>query len=131
MGALFEQRTDLVFSLIATGVIALVFQPLREKLQHIVNRMMYGKRDTPYQVVSRLGRQLERTSAPEHLLDTITQTVAEALKLPFAGIALLENARAYHAIGVWLASCQRPLGPATDLPAGGGGATDRRTARPP
>lgn len=92
MGALFEQRTNLVFSLIATGVIALVFQPLREKLQHIVNRMMYGERDTPYQVVSRLGRQLEQSSAPEHLLDTITQTVAEALKLPFAGIALLENA---------------------------------------
>lgn len=92
MGALFEQRTSLVYSLLATGVVALLFQPLRERLQHMVNRMMYGERDTPYQVVSRLGRQLEQSAAPEDLLDTITRTVAEALKLPFAGIALLENA---------------------------------------
>jgi signal transduction histidine kinase len=91
MGALFEQHTSQVFSLIATGVIALIFQPLRARLQHIVNRMMYGERDTPYQVVSRLGRQLEYSAAPEELLDTITQTIAQALKLPFAGIALLEN----------------------------------------
>ena len=91
MGALFGQHTRLAFSLLATGVIALIFQPLRERLQHIVNRMMYGERDTPYQVISRLGRQLEHSAAPEELLDTITHTIAQALKLPFAEIALLEN----------------------------------------
>src|SRR5699024_1742592 len=36
MGALFEQHTNLEFSLMATGVIAVIFQPLRERLQHIV-----------------------------------------------------------------------------------------------
>lgn len=91
LGMIFQQRGSLVFSLLATGVIALVFQPLRAWLQRVVNRMMYGERDTPYQVISRLGRQLENSAAPEDLLDTITRTVAEALKLPFAGIALLEN----------------------------------------
>ena len=91
LGTLFEQRGSVVLPLFATAVIALVFEPLRGRLQQAVNRMMYGERDTPYQVISRLGRMLEIGAAPEDLLDVITRTITEALKLPFAGIASLEN----------------------------------------
>ncbi len=91
LGMLFEQRGSVVLPLFATAVIALVFEPLRGRLQQAVNRMMYGERDTPYQVISRLGRMLEIGAAPEDLLDVITRTITEALKLPFAGIASLEN----------------------------------------
>ncbi len=91
LGALFEQRGGVLFSLFATAAIALIFEPLRGRLQQAVNRVMYGERDTPYQVISRLGRMLEIGAAPEDLLDVITRTITEALKLPFAGIASLEN----------------------------------------
>jgi signal transduction histidine kinase len=49
---------------------------------------MYGERDEPYKVLSRLGRRLEGTLAPEAALTTIVETVAEALKLPYAAILL-------------------------------------------
>jgi signal transduction histidine kinase len=93
LGALF-QTDDLLVSLLATGLIAVLFAPLRDRLQRAVNRLMYGERDDPYAVVSRLGERLEATLAPEAVLPTITETVREALKLPYAAITLTENGAA-------------------------------------
>jgi signal transduction histidine kinase len=73
LGALFQARGNLAVSLLATGLVAVVFQPLRSRLQGGVNRMMYGERDDPYAVISRLGRRLETTIAPERVLPTITR----------------------------------------------------------
>ncbi len=88
LGALFRSDGNLVISLVATGTIAVLFQPLRERLQRGVNRLLYGERDDPYAVLSRLGRRLEATLAPDAVLPTVVQTVREALKLPYAAIAL-------------------------------------------
>lgn len=91
LGQLFRSSDNLLIPLIATGVAAVVFAPLRERLQRAVNRLMYGDRDDPYTVVSRLGRRLEATLAPEEVLPTIVATVKEALKLPYAAISLARN----------------------------------------
>jgi len=80
--------TDLTISLFATGLVAVIFQPLRERLQRGVNRLMYGERDDPYAVLSRLGRRLDATLAPEAGLQTIVETLAHALKLPHVSIAM-------------------------------------------
>ena len=88
LGVLFSTGQNLFFSLVATGLIAVMFQPLRLWLQQRVNRVMYGERDDPYAVLSQLGQRLEGTLAPETVLPTIVQSVAEALKLPYAAIAL-------------------------------------------
>lgn len=94
LGAVFRTQNDLLVSLLATGLVAVVFAPLRERLQRAVNRLMYGERDDPYAVVSRLGERLEVTLAPDAVLLTIIETVREALKLPYAAIALTENGAA-------------------------------------
>ncbi|HWQ12900.1 MAG TPA: hypothetical protein VNL77_08870 [Roseiflexaceae bacterium] len=47
----------------ATGLAALLVQPLRAHLQRAVNRLMYGERDDPYTVLSGLSQQLKATSA--------------------------------------------------------------------
>ena len=91
LGTLFQARGNLVISLLATGLVAVLFQPLRSRLQRGVNRMMYGERDDPYAVISRLGRRLEATLAPESVLPTIAETIAQALKLPYAAILLKEG----------------------------------------
>ena len=91
LGALFQARGNLAVSLLATGVVAVLFQPLRSRLQRGVNRLMYGERDDPYAVISRLGRRLEATIAPESVLPTIAETIAQALKLPYAAILLKEG----------------------------------------
>src|SRR5829696_2025228 len=91
LGALFQARGNLAVSLLATGLVAVLFQPLRSRLQRSVNRLMYGERDDPYAVVSRLGRRLEATLAPEVVLPTLVETIAQALKLPYAAIILNEG----------------------------------------
>ncbi len=87
-GALFLARDIPAVSWLATGVVALLFHPLRVRLQRGVNRLMYGERGEPYAVLSRLRERLEATIAPKAALSTIAETVAQALKLPYAAIAL-------------------------------------------
>src|SRR5918993_2575713 len=91
LGVLFQARADLAVSLVATGVVAVVFAPLRERLQRGANRLMYGERDDPYAVLSRLGRRLEATIVPKAVLETIVETIAQALKVPYAAINLRQD----------------------------------------
>jgi signal transduction histidine kinase len=93
LGALFQTRGNLLIALVAAGVVAVIFQPLRLGLQRIVDRVMFGERDNPYAVLSRLGRRLETALAPEAVLPTIVETVANALKLPSAAIAIKDGER--------------------------------------
>jgi signal transduction histidine kinase len=91
LGAAFASNGHLTISLIATGVVAVLFAPLRERLQRGVDRLLYGQRAEPYAALSRLGARLETTLAPDAVLDTIVQTVREALRLPYAAISLSDD----------------------------------------
>ena len=93
LGALFQTHGNLFIALLATGIVAVLFQPLRQRLQHGVNRLLYGQRDEPYAVISRLSQRLEATLAPESVLPAVAETVAQALKLPYAAIAVQEAGR--------------------------------------
>jgi signal transduction histidine kinase len=91
LGALLQTGGSLPVSLLGTGIVTLSFQPLRERLQRGVNRLMYGERDDPYAVLGRLSERLEVVVASQSVLPTIVETVADAFKLPYAAIALKEG----------------------------------------
>ncbi len=91
LGVLLQARGSLELSLVGVGMVAIVAQPVRDRLQRAVNRLMYGERDDPYAVLSRLGRQLEGVLAPDAVLPAIVETVAQALKLPYAAITLRQD----------------------------------------
>ncbi|HEX7735548.1 MAG TPA: GAF domain-containing sensor histidine kinase, partial [Ktedonobacteraceae bacterium] len=91
LGTLLQAQGNLGIALLATGLVAVLFQPLRTRLQRAVNHVMYGERDDPYRVISRLGQRLEATLAPEAVLPTIVETVAQALKLPYVAICLQQG----------------------------------------
>src|SRR5215204_4161787 len=91
IGTFFEARGNFGISLLAAVLVAVLFQPLRSRLQRGVDRLMYGERDDPHAVTSRLGRRLEATLAPEAVLPTIAETIAQALKLPYAAILVKEG----------------------------------------
>ena len=86
LGELLQVRGNVMISLIATGLAAVLFQPLRERLQRTVNRLMYGERDDPYAVLSRLGQRLETSMARDAVLPAAVSAVAEALKLPYVAV---------------------------------------------
>jgi len=91
LGVLLQASGSVALSLLGVGMVAMVVQPVRDRLQRAVNRLMYGERDDPYAVLSRLRQRLEATLAPEAVLPAIVETVAQALKLPRAAIALKEE----------------------------------------
>jgi signal transduction histidine kinase len=91
VGFLFQQTSNLFISLLATGLAALVIQPLRDRLQRGINRLMYGERDDPYAVLSGLDRRLEESLSPETTLPIVVETVAQALKLPYVAVELADQ----------------------------------------
>ncbi|MFN8482261.1 MAG: GAF domain-containing sensor histidine kinase [Anaerolineae bacterium] len=91
LGALFQARNNFWLSLLATGLVAIFFQPLRDRLQRSVNRLMYGDRDDPYKILLRLGERVQATLAPEAVLSVVVETIAQALKLPYVAINLCQG----------------------------------------
>jgi signal transduction histidine kinase len=111
LSSIFQSSGNIWFSLIATGVMAAAFQPVRERLQRYVNHLLYGKRAEPYEVIAGLGQRLEATLAAEAVLPTIAETVRESLQLPYVAIALEQNGTSDVA-----AEAGTPLGELTSFP---------------
>ncbi|HLF74362.1 MAG TPA: GAF domain-containing sensor histidine kinase [Anaerolineales bacterium] len=93
--AYFQNSTaNFIIAFFAAGIIAFLFEPLRERLQRIVNRMMYGERDDPTTVLTRLSQRLDTALAPDSILQTIVETLAQTLRLPCAAISLSDDTHA-------------------------------------
>ncbi|WP_182303750.1 histidine kinase [Cohnella cholangitidis] len=88
LGNLFRSWNHFVVSLIATGLVAAVFAPIKEWLQRQVNRLMKGRHDDPYAVLLELGSQLMQPLAPDAMLRAVALQVQGALRLPYVGIAI-------------------------------------------
>jgi signal transduction histidine kinase len=93
LGETMQSNSNWLVSILATGLIAVLVQPLRDHLQRGVNRMMYGERDDPITVLSRLGQRLEGTLAPDAVLPSLVETVAQTLKLPYVAIETSTESR--------------------------------------
>jgi signal transduction histidine kinase len=88
LSVLFQAQGNLIIALLATGLVAVLFQPLRDRLQRAVNRLFYGQRDDPMRTLAQLGLQLEAAIAPEAILPTLVETISQTLKLPYVAISL-------------------------------------------
>lgn len=91
LSLLFHTSQHQLFSLFAAGVVAVIFAPLKEKLQHLVNRLLYGQRHDPFTVLMQLGNRLKETLSPMESLDIVVQTVKDSLRIPYAGISLIRQ----------------------------------------
>jgi signal transduction histidine kinase len=70
-------RANLLLSLVATAVVALAVQPVRGRLQRFANRVAYGRRATPYEVLSSLSAGLADAFGGEELLTRMARVLAE------------------------------------------------------
>lgn len=96
---------NLLLTVVVTGAVAVLAQPLRQWLQRFVNRFLYGERDAPAVVLARLGERLKATAAADQVLPAITDTLGQALKLPYIAVVLQEGATwkpaaVYRAAGI-------------------------------
>jgi signal transduction histidine kinase len=67
---------------LASSVVAIGLVPARDRLQRVVDRVMYGDRDDPWQALGRLGRGAVEGSA----LSEVVAAVAASLRLPGAQV---------------------------------------------
>jgi signal transduction histidine kinase len=88
---LFDTWGGVPITVVGTAVVCVAFQPLRERLQRSVNRMLYGERDDPFAVISHLARTLQAAVPTEEVLPTVVATTARALRLPHASIWVTEH----------------------------------------
>jgi signal transduction histidine kinase len=93
-------KPNLVLSIVATAIVAVAFQPVRERLQKFANRLVYGKRATPYEVLSQFSERVAETYAADEALPKMARVLAEGTGAERAAVWLRTGAEIRPA-AVW------------------------------
>jgi signal transduction histidine kinase len=104
-------------SAIAAAVIAVAFQPVRERSRRFANRVVYGKRATPYEVLSDFAERMAGAYSTEEVLPRTARMLAEGTGAVRADVWLLGGAE-LRAAGSW------PTAEAESVPLAGDGSID-------
>ena len=75
VGQLVGTDRSVPLQIAATVLVAVAFQPLRERLQRFANRLVYRKRATPYEVLARFSEQV----VGSYTTDEVAAALAELL----------------------------------------------------
>jgi len=81
-------QPNLALSIVATAVVAVAFQPVRERLQKVANRLVYGKRATPYEVLSQFSERVAESYAASDVLPRMARVLAEGTGAAHAAVWL-------------------------------------------
>ena len=98
LGVLLGAQDEFWLGVGATVVIAIGFQPLRRQLQKVANRMVYGRRATPYEVLSSFSQGV--AAVDPAVLRQVAQSLTEGTTATAASI-WVERSAQYHRIAGW------------------------------
>ena len=93
-------KPNLGLSILATAIVAVGFQPARQWLQRVANRLVYGNRATPYQVLSEFSSQVAGSYAADEVLPRMARVLQEGTGAELAAVWLRSGA-ALHAAARW------------------------------
>jgi signal transduction histidine kinase len=68
---------SLLLSIVATGIVAALFQPVRRWATRLANRLVFGRRAEPYEVLARFSDRVGETYADEDVLPRMARVIAE------------------------------------------------------
>lgn len=87
IGELFDDGdgASVGLSIAATAVVAIAFQPVRTRVEHWANRLVYGERATPYEVLARFSQRAAEMS-DEHLLERIPRLIVDGTRASGAAL---------------------------------------------
>jgi hypothetical protein len=85
-------QPDLGLSIVATAVVAVAFQPVRERARRLANRLVFGRRATPYEALSEFAGRMGGTYATEDALPRMAQVLAEGTGAARAVVWLQDGA---------------------------------------
>ena len=72
-------RDNLALSIVATAVVAVAFEPVRVRVQRYANRLVYGARATPYEVLSDFASRMRGSAAWGEVLPQMARTVGQGV----------------------------------------------------
>ena len=72
--------------LLAAAAVAAVLAPAHWLAQRAVGRLLYGRRDEPYAVMSTVGRRARAAGDPLAVLPEIATAVVDGLRVPYAAV---------------------------------------------
>jgi len=98
---------NVALSILATAVVAVAFQPVRERVQRFANRVVYGKRATPYEVLAEFSERMAGAYANEDLLPRMARILAEGTGAARADV-WLRTGDQMHADASWPADAPPP-----------------------
>jgi signal transduction histidine kinase len=93
LGSADEVNTGLAIA--ATAVVAVAFQPMRRWLERIANRLVYGRKATPYEVLSDFSQRVAATS--DTRFDDAARSLAEGTRATRVVISLSVDGEAVEA----------------------------------
>jgi signal transduction histidine kinase len=79
VGTLVGGQRSKFLAAVAAAVIAIAFQPVRERSRRFANRLVYGKRATPYEVLSDFAERVAGTYAVDDVLPRTAHILAEGM----------------------------------------------------
>lgn len=79
-----------VLAVTATAVVAVAFQPMRRRLQRVANRMVFGRRATPYEVLSTFSQRV--AAVDPDVLSQIARSLAEGTTAEAASVWMSRSA---------------------------------------
>ena len=117
LGRTVEDTTGSGFwwSLLATVVVALAFQPLRRRVLRVADRLAYGERAAPYDALADFSGRIGRSPETDELLPTIAAAAGEAVHAQRA-VVRLDGEGGAGVTAAWTASTS---GPGVDVPESG------------
>ncbi len=85
-------KPNLGLSVLATAIVAVGFQPVRERVQRVANRLVYGRRATPYEVLSQFSERVAESYATDDVIPRMARVLAEGTGAQRADVWLRSGA---------------------------------------
>ena len=81
-------RPNLALSIVATAVVAVAFQPVRERVQRFANRLVYGTRASPYEVMAGFADRMAGALSVDDVLPQMAEAAARGVGAQAARVTL-------------------------------------------
>lgn len=79
IGTLLGDANNPALSIAATALVALLFGPVRERVRRFANRLVYGKRATPYEVMAGFAHRVSGSLSVEAVLPEMAEVAARGV----------------------------------------------------
>ncbi|HUL85870.1 MAG TPA: ATP-binding protein, partial [Actinomycetota bacterium] len=76
LGRVLDSEHSVALSVAATAVVAVAFQPVRVRVQHLANRLVYGRRADPYEVMAGFAERVAGTLSVDRVLPEMAEAAA-------------------------------------------------------